>query len=118
MARAGASVAPGRRPGWGAPSRFARRSANHSRPRERPARVIRARCRGGFMNQWGGKYLLVISDFLPRVEPTMISVASPDSAPPAAKPHAFAGVFTLLAPHRSEERRVGKECRSRWSPYH
>src|SRR2546425_9472231 len=24
------------------------------------------------------------------------------------------GVF----PHRSEERRVGKECRSRWSPYH
>ena len=23
------------------------------------------------------------------------------------------GVF-----HRSEERRVGKECRSRWSPYH
>ena len=24
----------------------------------------------------------------------------------------------LLNPHRSEERRVGKECRSRWSPYH
>ena len=24
-------------------------------------------------------------------------------------------IFTLL---RSEERRVGKECRSRWSPYH
>src|SRR2546430_4800985 len=23
-----------------------------------------------------------------------------------------------LAPVRSEERRVGKECRSRWSPYH
>ena len=22
------------------------------------------------------------------------------------------------AMHRSEERRVGKECRSRWSPYH
>ena len=21
-------------------------------------------------------------------------------------------------PNRSEERRVGKECRSRWSPYH
>ena len=27
---------------------------------------------------------------------------------PAAPPRAF----------RSEERRVGKECRSRWSPYH
>ena len=24
----------------------------------------------------------------------------------------------LLAKYRSEERRVGKECRSRWSPYH
>ena len=23
-----------------------------------------------------------------------------------------------LREHRSEERRVGKECRSRWSPYH
>ena len=23
-----------------------------------------------------------------------------------------------LLPVRSEERRVGKECRSRWSPYH
>ena len=23
-----------------------------------------------------------------------------------------------LFPERSEERRVGKECRSRWSPYH
>src|SRR3989449_11143230 len=28
--------------------------------------------------------------------------------------------YTLLfnSPARSEERRVGKECRSRWSPYH
>src|SRR2546430_8269054 len=25
---------------------------------------------------------------------------------------------TGLCPNRSEERRVGKECRSRWSPYH
>src|SRR3712207_9403458 len=28
--------------------------------------------------------------------------------------HAIAGAL----PNRSEERRVGKECRSRWSPYH
>ena len=27
-------------------------------------------------------------------------------------------VFNLLTGVRSEERRVGKECRSRWSPYH
>src|SRR3712207_9165759 len=26
--------------------------------------------------------------------------------------------FTALQSGRSEERRVGKECRSRWSPYH
>ena len=29
----------------------------------------------------------------------------------AANPHRMLGA-------RSEERRVGKECRSRWSPYH
>ena len=28
-------------------------------------------------------------------------------------------IALMLAAHRrSEERRVGKECRSRWSPYH
>ena len=26
--------------------------------------------------------------------------------------------LVMTAIHRSEERRVGKECRSRWSPYH
>src|SRR3989442_15929267 len=28
------------------------------------------------------------------------------------------GVRGVLRARRSEERRVGKECRSRWSPYH
>ena len=28
------------------------------------------------------------------------------------------GVIGLMKAIRSEERRVGKECRSRWSPYH
>jgi len=28
------------------------------------------------------------------------------------------GIRILLSKYRSEERRVGKECRSRWSPYH
>ena len=27
-------------------------------------------------------------------------------------------LFAALKGTRSEERRVGKECRSRWSPYH
>ena len=29
-----------------------------------------------------------------------------------------AGTIFKITPGRSEERRVGKECRSRWSPYH
>src|SRR2546430_8737553 len=29
-----------------------------------------------------------------------------------------AAVTNILIDNRSEERRVGKECRSRWSPYH
>ena len=31
---------------------------------------------------------------------------------------ALAGKFNGKLIDRSEERRVGKECRSRWSPYH
>ena len=31
---------------------------------------------------------------------------------------AFRGLLEELTRSRSEERRVGKECRSRWSPYH
>ena len=31
---------------------------------------------------------------------------------------AFEEEFNIEIPDRSEERRVGKECRSRWSPYH
>src|SRR3712207_7619526 len=31
---------------------------------------------------------------------------------------AAGALFRLGGPWRSEERRVGKECRSRWSPYH
>ena len=30
----------------------------------------------------------------------------------------FEGQMSLEETTRSEERRVGKECRSRWSPYH
>ena len=32
--------------------------------------------------------------------------------------HSDADVLTHAIMDRSEERRVGKECRSRWSPYH
>ena len=32
--------------------------------------------------------------------------------------YVFTGRRSDLTTMRSEERRVGKECRSRWSPYH
>src|SRR2546430_9249286 len=32
--------------------------------------------------------------------------------------YAFPAFFAMYRFARSEERRVGKECRSRWSPYH
>src|SRR5258707_13383386 len=46
----------------------------------------------------------------------------PPMTPPSASPHSFDKLAlspaTLANLERSEERRVGKECRSRWSPYH
>ena len=33
-------------------------------------------------------------------------------------PEVLAPLVDRIGPARSEERRVGKECRSRWSPYH
>ena len=30
----------------------------------------------------------------------------------------FGNIGDVIVASRSEERRVGKECRSRWSPYH
>ena len=48
----------------------------------------------------------------------------PFSDPPESWPalarfnQRIAGILEQGVPIRSEERRVGKECRSRWSPYH
>src|SRR3712207_7254040 len=38
--------------------------------------------------------------------------------PAVAESLRVSGELVALASCRSEERRVGKECRSRWSPYH
>src|SRR5258708_26642307 len=46
-----------------------------------------------------------------------VVVAVPDEQP-AARIHGERVRDVELAGTRSEERRVGKECRSRWSPYH
>src|SRR3989475_6402517 len=45
---------------------------------------------------------------------TAATVVVPARVPPPG----FEPIATVTFPERSEERRVGKECRSRWSPYH
>ena len=44
------------------------------------------------------------------------NIADPEMVIPELSFQMFPGV--IAARSRSEERRVGKECRSRWSPYH
>src|SRR5256885_4035443 len=57
----------------------------------------------------------------PKLSPTSNIVVNISSAalPPDQQRHASpSGADNHSEPGRSEERRVGKECRSRWSPYH
>src|SRR3989449_10241905 len=56
-----------------------------------------------------------------KFEPGGAVVSGPDSVPlPPGLPNILAAqaMLPVLNRVRSEERRVGKECRSRWSPYH
>ena len=50
--------------------------------------------------------------YLEKVTQPIEIVASLDDSAKSAE------LNELLEAERSEERRVGKECRSRWSPYH
>src|SRR5256885_17058284 len=54
------------------------------------------------------------------VEPPMWlgEIALFDGAERTHDAQAATACTVLHVPQRSEERRVGKECRSRWSPYH
>jgi hypothetical protein len=58
----------------------------------------------------------------PAIVGELITTPLPTAAPPPTlAPDLPAPALPLpmaLQPARSEERRVGKECRSRWSPYH
>src|SRR5260370_40015592 len=49
-----------------------------------------------------------------------VSLLTPDEVPPVLANAVVATEDERFYSHhgRSEERRVGKECRSRWSPYH
>src|SRR3989442_15104954 len=60
----------------------------------------------------------------PRVREVLAEVASrvrdgrSFSESLAIYPRIFSPLYVSMVRSRSEERRVGKECRSRWSPYH
>src|SRR5260221_13591816 len=45
-------------------------------------------------------------------------VTAPGASPERVILHLHGGAYIVGSVNRSEERRVGKECRSRWSPYH
>src|SRR3712207_8922185 len=62
--------------------------------------LARVRAAGPRMDLATGERLYSKWDFVPLLERRLVDVIQPDLC------------------HRSEERRVGKECRSRWSPYH
>src|SRR5258708_15239206 len=54
-----------------------------------------------------GKPVLTVIPPYPAFPPEMVYTKTPHTDEPA-----------VILRERSEERRVGKECRSRWSPYH
>src|SRR5687768_12587335 len=56
--------------------------------------------------------LLLTTNFPPSLTTNFLAFEHKENRIP---PTAVGGLLQLL---RSEERRVGKECRSRWSPYH
>src|SRR5260221_6562626 len=69
---------------------------------------------GGILNTW--------SRFaIPALTPALLNLAFIIGAlffAPYFEPPVMVLAWAVFAGGRSEERRVGKECRSRWSPYH
>src|SRR2546426_11077287 len=73
-----------------------------------------ASCRRKVVYAW-------MSTVLPVIQARTIGTPTESTAPPAAVAPGLPGATfepPATAMLRSEERRVGKECRSRWSPYH
>ena len=58
-----------------------------------------------------------VRQFTGMTEPLTLAVSEVENAADDADTFSYAGKTYQLTV-RSEERRVGKECRSRWSPYH
>src|SRR2546422_4413187 len=69
---------------------------------------------------WGGAMGGLMPAVEPRIKVSVLYVAGLDLEParPEVDPINFLPRIRIPTLMRSEERRVGKECRSRWSPYH
>src|SRR3712207_8844051 len=61
-------------------------------------------------------FLLVLAFAWPQAARAAVEIHFYSKDLGASFPHAFVRLTGTV--DRSEERRVGKECRSRWSPYH
>src|SRR2546426_9661868 len=83
------------------------------------SRVFYSMSRDGLLGAWAGKVHLIFNDTSTTEIYTGIGVAFFTGLFPIRILGQLVNIGTLLAfVLRSEERRVGKECRSRWSPYH
>src|SRR5574341_1847688 len=65
---------------------------------------------------WDFARLLTAVADVPGIERVRFTSPHPKDFPPALLDAVVE--HPRICKHRSEERRVGKECRSRWSPYH
>src|SRR5260221_5892064 len=63
-----------------------------------------------------GQYWPLLLIFLGLMK--LVQAFSPQDPAQPGRPLMTGGEVFLIIILRSEERRVGKECRSRWSPYH
>ena len=75
----------------------------------------------GVLEALGVKHVAAVGEqFDPHIHEAVVTEPTDDYAPDTVIQELVAGYRLgdkLIRP-RSEERRVGKECRSRWSPYH
>src|SRR2546430_2228342 len=66
----------------------------------------------------GGATSTVNATLQPGTVTETVEVTAPAIALQTEQPEIGTTISQKLTEERSEERRVGKECRSRWSPYH
>ena len=60
----------------------------------------------------------MIKESIQEEDITIINIYAPNIGAPQYIRQLLTAIKEEIDSNRSEERRVGKECRSRWSPYH